>query len=178
MDFLFTEEQQILKDSVRRLSGRYFSEKAFTWEDEYPWENAKILAENGLMGVRIPIEDGGQGGTLMDAVIAIIEITKVCPHTGDVFQAGNFGAQICAQQPVSMGMKWCLTAARSLIQTGMWQDIFVCGADLGKAWNLQEPLLCRKQRRVFPEAKWRNICRGSIIPRSILMTAEFQKNTF
>ncbi|NQU13831.1 MAG: acyl-CoA dehydrogenase family protein [Desulfobacteraceae bacterium] len=92
MDFLFTEEQQILKDSVRRLSERYFAEKAFTWEDEYPWENAKILAENGLMGVRIPIEDGGQGGTLMDAVIAIIEITKVCPHTGDVFQAGNFGA--------------------------------------------------------------------------------------
>jgi alkylation response protein AidB-like acyl-CoA dehydrogenase len=92
MDFQLTQGQRIFKDSVRKLAKRYFAEKAFTWEDEYPWENAKILAENGLLGVRIPEEDGGQGGTLMDAVIAIMEITKVCPHTADVFQAGNFGA--------------------------------------------------------------------------------------
>ena len=92
MDFQLTQGQRIFKDSVRKLAKRYFTEKAFTWEDEYPWENAKVLAENGLLGVRIPEKDGGQGGTLMDAVIAIMEITKVCPHTGDVFQAGNFGA--------------------------------------------------------------------------------------
>ena len=92
MDFQLTEEQRILKESVRKLAERHFAEKAFTWEDEYPWENAKILADNGLMGVRIPVEDGGQGGTLMDAVIAIMEIAKVCPQTADVFQAGNFGA--------------------------------------------------------------------------------------
>jgi len=92
MDFQLTEEQRILQDSVRRLAERHFAEKAFTWENEYPWGHARILAENGLMGVRIPVADGGQGATLMDAVVAIMEITKVCPHSGDVFQAGNFGA--------------------------------------------------------------------------------------
>ena len=94
MDFQLSMEQRIFRDSVRQLSRKHFAEKAFTWikTDEYPWEHAKILAENELMGIRIPEEDGGQGGTLMDAVIAIMEITKVCPHTGDVFQTGNFGA--------------------------------------------------------------------------------------
>jgi len=92
MDFQLTEEQRILKESVRRLAERHFAEKAFTWGDEYPWENAKILADNGLMGMRIPVEDGGQGATLMDAVIVITEVAKVCPQTADVVQAGNFGA--------------------------------------------------------------------------------------
>jgi alkylation response protein AidB-like acyl-CoA dehydrogenase len=96
MDFQLTEEQRMFQDSVRRLAQKYFAAKAFTWETgtggHYPWENAKILAENGLMGMRLPEEDGGVGATLMDCVIAIMEITKVCPHTADVFQAGNFGA--------------------------------------------------------------------------------------
>ena len=92
MDFQLTEEQRILKESVRRLAERHFAEKAYTWEDTYPWEHAKILAGNGLMGMRIPVEDGGQGATLMDAVIAIMEVAKVCPQTADVIQAGNFGA--------------------------------------------------------------------------------------
>jgi len=96
MDFQFSDEQKMFQESVRRLSLKHFAPKAFTWETgsggSYPWENAKILAENGLMGMRLPEEEGGQGATLMDCVIAIMEITKVCPHTGDVFQAGNFGA--------------------------------------------------------------------------------------
>ena len=37
-------------------------------------------------------KDGGQGGTLMDAVIAIETVALVCPRSADVVQAGNFGA--------------------------------------------------------------------------------------
>ena len=33
-------------------------------------------------------EDGGQGGSLMDAVIAIETIAQVCPRSADVIQAG------------------------------------------------------------------------------------------
>ena len=36
-------------------------------------------------------EDGGQGGTLMDAVLAIETVAQVCPRSADVIQAGNFG---------------------------------------------------------------------------------------
>jgi alkylation response protein AidB-like acyl-CoA dehydrogenase len=36
-------------------------------------------------------EDGGAGGALMDAVIAIQELAMVCPKSADIVQAGNFG---------------------------------------------------------------------------------------
>jgi alkylation response protein AidB-like acyl-CoA dehydrogenase len=50
------------------------------------------MAEQGLLGITIAEKDGGQGGTLMDAVIAIETIAQVCPRSADVVQAGNFGA--------------------------------------------------------------------------------------
>ena len=43
------------------------------------------------MGITIPEADGGQGGSLMDAVIAIEQIAAVCPRSADVVQFGNFG---------------------------------------------------------------------------------------
>jgi alkylation response protein AidB-like acyl-CoA dehydrogenase len=36
-------------------------------------------------------EDGGLGGSLMDAVIAIQTIALYCPKSADIVQAGNFG---------------------------------------------------------------------------------------
>ena len=50
------------------------------------------MAANGLFGIMLAEEDGGQGGVLMDAVIAAEEIARVCPRSADVLQAGNFGA--------------------------------------------------------------------------------------
>jgi alkylation response protein AidB-like acyl-CoA dehydrogenase len=49
------------------------------------------MAQQGLMGITIPEADGGQGGALMDAVIAIEQVAAVCPRSADVVQFGNFG---------------------------------------------------------------------------------------
>jgi alkylation response protein AidB-like acyl-CoA dehydrogenase len=49
------------------------------------------MAEQGLMGITMKEEDGGQGGTLMDAILAIEQVALVCPKSADVVQAGNFG---------------------------------------------------------------------------------------
>jgi alkylation response protein AidB-like acyl-CoA dehydrogenase len=50
------------------------------------------MAEHGLLGITIPERDGGVGGTLVDAVLAIEQVALVCPRSADVVQAGNFGA--------------------------------------------------------------------------------------
>src|SRR3546814_12079734 len=50
------------------------------------------MAEQGRFGIAIPEKDGGQGGSLMDAVLAIEQVALVCPRSADVVQAGNFGA--------------------------------------------------------------------------------------
>jgi alkylation response protein AidB-like acyl-CoA dehydrogenase len=49
------------------------------------------MAKQGLLGITIAEADGGQGGTLIDAVIAIETVASACPRSADVVQAGNFG---------------------------------------------------------------------------------------
>jgi alkylation response protein AidB-like acyl-CoA dehydrogenase len=49
------------------------------------------MSAQGLMGITIPEKDGGIGGTLMDAAIAIEQVALVCPRSADVVQFGNFG---------------------------------------------------------------------------------------
>ncbi len=59
---------------------------------DYPWDVAQLMAGQGLLGLTIPESDGGQGGTLLDAITAIQEVGMVCPKSADIVQAGNFGA--------------------------------------------------------------------------------------
>jgi len=94
LDFNLTDDQRELQRWARDFAKEKFSEEAYTWvnRDELPLKNAKILSEYGLMGMTIKEEDGGGGLSLIEAIIVMEEIAKVCPHTADMFQVGNFGA--------------------------------------------------------------------------------------
>jgi alkylation response protein AidB-like acyl-CoA dehydrogenase len=94
MDFDSTEEQRLFRDSVRRFAERHLADEAIarTRSDAFPWDVAAKMAAQGLLGITVPVRDGGSGGTLMDAVIAIEQVALVCPRSADVVQAGNFGA--------------------------------------------------------------------------------------
>lgn len=93
MDFTFSEEQKLFRDSIEAFATRHLAagalERAHT--NNYPWDVARLMADQGLLGITIPEDSGGQGGSLMDAVIAIETIASVCPRSADVVQAGNFG---------------------------------------------------------------------------------------
>lgn len=94
MDFNLTEEQTMFRDSVAAFADRHLRDGALAraHSDDYPWDVAEKMAEAGLIGITSAAEDGGIGGTLMDAVLAIQEVAMVCPRSADVIQAGNFGA--------------------------------------------------------------------------------------
>jgi len=93
MDFRFTPEQEQFRESVRRFSEKHLATgaRARAHSPEYPWDVAKLMAAQGLLGITIAEADGGQGGQLIDAVMAIETVASVCPRSGDVVQAGNFG---------------------------------------------------------------------------------------
>ncbi|MGE0558188.1 MAG: acyl-CoA dehydrogenase family protein [Burkholderiales bacterium] len=93
MDFKFTPEQEQFRDAVRGFAERHLRDGALkrAHQEEHPWDVAKLMAEQGLMGITMKEEDGGQGGSLMDAIIAIETIASICPRSADVIQAGNFG---------------------------------------------------------------------------------------
>jgi len=94
MDFQLTEEQRAFQDSVRAFAERHLAAGAVerAHADGFPWDVAKLMAEQGLLGIMLPEADGGQGGSLFDAVLAIEQVALVCPRSADVIQAGNFGA--------------------------------------------------------------------------------------
>lgn len=94
MDFNLSEEQILFADSVRNFAERHLATGALerAHSDDYPWDVAELMARQGLLGITASMENGGIGGTLMDAVIAIEQVARVCPRSADVVQAGNFGA--------------------------------------------------------------------------------------
>src|SRR3954463_8299261 len=93
MDFRLTGEQQQFRATVLRFSKKELSSAALqrAHDPGYPWEVAKKMAAQGLLGITIAEKDGGQGGTPMDGVLAIEAVASVCPRSADVVQAGNFG---------------------------------------------------------------------------------------
>jgi hypothetical protein len=93
MDFSFTPEQRLFADSVRRFAEGSLAKDALkrAHDPRFPFEAAQLAAEQGLLGITLPEADGGQGGTLMDAVIAIEQVALVCPRSADAIQGGNFG---------------------------------------------------------------------------------------
>jgi len=93
MNFEFTDEQKLFAESVRRFALAHLEKDALTraHNSGFPFDVAKLMSAQGLMGITIPEADGGIGGTLMDAVVAIEQIATVCPRSADVVQFGNFG---------------------------------------------------------------------------------------
>lgn len=93
MNFELDEEQRAFAESVRRFAKQELAPGALerAHSGKYPWDTAQKIAAQGLMGIAFNEADGGAGGTLMDAVIAIQEVALACPRSADIVQAGNFG---------------------------------------------------------------------------------------
>ena len=93
MNFNLSEEHQSYADAIARFAQDKLAPGALAraHASSYPWETAQLLAQQGLLGIAFSEADGGQGGTLMHAVIAIQQIALACPKSADIVQAGNFG---------------------------------------------------------------------------------------
>lgn len=125
MDFKLSEEHQAFADSVSRFAQDKLAAGALerAHASEHPWEIAQLLAKQGLLGIAFPEADGGQGGTLMHAVLAIQQIALVCPKSADIVQTGNFGPIRTFVEYATQEQKQRflpdLLAGRKLISLGM-----------------------------------------------------------
>jgi len=93
MRFPLTAEQAAVRARARALADQEFRERAARWDEreEYPWENVKQLVEAGLMGMTVPTAHGGQGKALLDVVLAIEQVARVCGVTGRILVDSNLG---------------------------------------------------------------------------------------
>jgi alkylation response protein AidB-like acyl-CoA dehydrogenase len=121
----FSEEQRSFAESVRRFAEAHLAAGAVAraHDPRFPFDVAQLLAKQGLLGIAFDEKDGGQGGTLMDSVIAIEQVAAVCPRSADVVQAGNFGPIRTFIEYASAAQKEKylpdLLAGRSVISLGM-----------------------------------------------------------
>jgi alkylation response protein AidB-like acyl-CoA dehydrogenase len=92
-EFTFTDEQVQLRNAVRKFCADNYDEQAVRrlMEADPPFDQkvwARLGSELGVLGLSVPEDDGGAGGTLVDQAIAVEELgaSLACgPLFGTVF---------------------------------------------------------------------------------------------
>lgn len=89
--FLLSPEQHHLREVAAEVARERYAPHAEAWDRDrtaLPEEEVRRLADLGFLGIAIPEEYGGHGGTLMDALIVQEELAKECrPAAFQVFEA-------------------------------------------------------------------------------------------
>jgi butyryl-CoA dehydrogenase len=91
MDFRLTDEQRMLRRTLRDLVEKHIKPRAHEWDrnGQFPWDNIRRLAEIGVTGLTIPTEYGGVGQSLVEGVFAIEEIARGCANTALALISGT-----------------------------------------------------------------------------------------
>jgi len=119
MDFLLSEEQEMLRKTVRNFAEKEIAPKAgpMDEEEEYDWSLWDTMAEMGLTGVPFPEEYGGAGMDNLSYAITVEELSRVCGSSGVLVSAHtslccwpiyNFGTEEQKQKylvPLASGEK-------------------------------------------------------------------------
>jgi 3-sulfinopropanoyl-CoA desulfinase len=93
VDFHLTAEQEALHARARELADGVFRDRAARWDaaEEYPWDNVKDLVKASFMGLTIPREYGGKGASVLDVLLVVEQIARVCGVTARIVVEGNLG---------------------------------------------------------------------------------------
>ena len=94
MTYQLTEEQQLFRDTVRRLAVERVLPRAAEIDrtGEFPWDIAELFSEYGLIGVGMPEEFGGGGADLLTFCLAVEEVARVCATSSLIIAAQHLGA--------------------------------------------------------------------------------------
>jgi alkylation response protein AidB-like acyl-CoA dehydrogenase len=130
MDFGLSEEQELLRRSIREFAETEMRPYVMEWDEaqHFPKELIPKLASLGLMGIQFPEEYGGAGMSAVEYCICIEELARVDPsvslsvaaHNGlGAAHIGMFGTDAQKKKylvPLAKGEQlaaWGLTEAQS-----------------------------------------------------------------
>lgn len=77
------EEHQMIRELTKKIAEDILipNAKRVDEEGEMPWDNLRVLAENGLFGVHVPEQYGGGGADYHAQLIVVEEVAKACAST-------------------------------------------------------------------------------------------------
>jgi alkylation response protein AidB-like acyl-CoA dehydrogenase len=93
MDYGLTETQVMIRDLCRQIAQDKIKpvREKYDESSEFPWDIVNIFAEADLFGIAIGEDYGGMGGGVMDTVVAVEELCKVCGGVSLALFATNLG---------------------------------------------------------------------------------------
>ena len=89
MDFSLTKQEELFLQMIREFAENEVKPLAAEIDDQerFPLETVEKMSKIGLMGIPVPKEYGGQGGTNQMYTMAVEELSRVCATTGVVLSA-------------------------------------------------------------------------------------------
>ena len=89
MDFSLTKQEQLFLQMIREFAENEVKPLAAEVDEEerFPMETVEKMAKIGIMGIPIPKQYGGQGGTNQIYGMAVEELSRVCATTGVIVSA-------------------------------------------------------------------------------------------
>ncbi|MEJ5166314.1 MAG: acyl-CoA dehydrogenase family protein [Thermoanaerobaculia bacterium] len=128
MDFKFTQEQEILRKTIREFSEKKIKPLREKWDEEqkFHWEIIEDLKQMGLFGILFPEKYGGSGLGYIEYVIILEELAKVDPSVSLTIAAHN---SLCSNHIYTFGTDK---------QKEKYLKKLASGEVLG-AWALTEP---------------------------------------
>ncbi len=100
MPYQLTEEQEMLRQTIRRLTKERVEPRAeeIDHSGEFPTDMLNLFRENDLMGIPFPAEYGGGGGDFLTFILVIEEVGKACMNSSMII-----GTQDLGSQPIIIG---------------------------------------------------------------------------
>ena len=112
MDLHLTDDQRLLRDSVREFAEREIRPHVMAWDEaqHFPMSLLPKLADLGLMGIQFPEALGGSGMSAVDYCLCIEELARVDPAIALSVAAHNGLAPptfTCSAARRSSRSSWC-----------------------------------------------------------------------
>ncbi len=87
------EDEELMLAAVRQLVEEKVAPRAAAIDEsgEFPWDIKELFAQNDLLGVPIPAQYGGLGGTFLTYVKVVEEIAKACASSSLIVAVQELG---------------------------------------------------------------------------------------
>ena len=89
MDFGISKREELFLQMIREFAENEVKPLAAEVDEQerFPVETVEKMAKIGIMGIPVPVEYGGQGGTNQMYSMAVEELSRVCATTGVIVSA-------------------------------------------------------------------------------------------
>ena len=89
MDFSLSKKEQLFLQMIREFAENEVKPLAAEVDEQekFPIETVKKLGKLGVMGIPVPVQYGGQGGTNQMYSMAVEELSRCCATTGVIVSA-------------------------------------------------------------------------------------------